>query len=303
MDYARYEYYLSATLLICAMFGMGTTLRPRDFLAVARAPQGIALIVLVQLLVTPCLALLLAWLFRLPREIAVGMLVYAALPGGLFSNVITYVGRGNVALSVSATSVCSLACLVTTTLVLKTFGATQLPPDFAMPVGHILAEIGLCLLLPLLLGMTYRRLFPAGYATVAKVCVRASLVMLGLIIIAALSSGRIPLATYGWRSLLAFVLAQVVLVWLCHGLGWLLRLSLRDTFTAAVEVVMRNSHLGVLLKAALFPAVAGGDNRLGDGVLFVVLVAGAFSLVIGISETIGIRRRWGVYRALAPDEP
>ena len=86
MDYAAYEHTLSAAMLICAMFGMGATLRPPDFLGVARAPQAVLLIFVMQVVITPILAIALAMGLSVPREIAVGLLLTAALPGGLFSN-------------------------------------------------------------------------------------------------------------------------------------------------------------------------------------------------------------------------
>jgi predicted Na+-dependent transporter len=82
--------------------------------------------------------------------------------------------------------------------------------------------------------------------------------------------------------------------------GWLLRLSWNDTFAICIEVLTRNAHLGVLLKASLFPSDSATDNALGDGVLFVVLFAGFAALVIGGMEAFGKRRYWGVYASLRP---
>ena len=299
VNYAAYEYYISAALLVCAMFGMGTTLRPPDFLGVARTPQAVLLILIMQVLITPCLAIALAMGLSVPRGIAVGMLLTAALPGGLFSNLLTYIGRGHVALSVAATAVTTLACIGTTTLVLKTFGATRLPDDFSMPVTHILSEIGLYSLLPLTAGMLLRRFGPAHHALVSKYCIRASLLLLGLLIFAALLAGRIQLSAYGWRAPLAIILLQTFTVWLCIGAATLMKLSLPDTFTVCIEVVVRNAHLGVLLKAALFPS--GQADVIGDGVLFVVLFYGFASLIIGGIETTAIRNRLGLYRRLSHD--
>ncbi len=300
MNYADYEYWLSAALLVCAMFGMGATLTPRQFLDVLRAPQGILLVLLLQVLVTPLLALLLGRVFQVPREILIGMLVYAALPGGLFSNIITFLGHGNIALSVSATAISSLACLATTTFVLKAFGAAQLPADFSMPAGHILLEIGVCLLLPLAAGMVARRLAPAHAPLISLLCVRASLVLLAAVIVGAISAGRIHPAAYGWRTPLALLLFLALPVYLCYLCGWLLKLCWHDTFAICIEVLTRNAHLGVLLKASLFPSRGGTDDALGDGVLFVVLFAGFTALVIGGMEAFGKRRYWGVYASLRP---
>jgi BASS family bile acid:Na+ symporter len=293
-DYAAYEYYLSALLLICAMSGMGATLTGHDFLQIVRAPLSILLTLILQVAIIPIVALGVTYTFALPTGIGVGLLVIAALPGGLFSNLLTYLGRGNVALSVSATAICSLGCLLTTTLVLKTFASAQLPDDFTMPAGRILAEILLCLLIPLLTGMAIRRLFPNHYLRIGKYCINASLVLLALVMLSALAAGRIHLTQYGLRTPLALIAFGVLSMWVAYAVTIPLRLPLANTFTIGVEVVVRNSHLGVLLKAALFPARDGATNELGDAVLFVVLFYGAVSLVIAGIEVYSHRNRVGL---------
>lgn len=295
LTYADFEFLLSATLLVCAMFGMGTTLTARDFMDVARSPQGVLLVLAMQVLITPLLAILLAKVFVLPSGVAIGLLLVAAMPGGLFSNILTYLGRGNVALSVSATALCTLGCLVTTTFVLKTFGQTQLPENFEMPAGRIVFDITFCLLLPLGLGMVVRRIMPIRYVTVAKFSLRLSFALLILLIAAGIASGRISVAQYGWRSPAALCLFAAVSTWICYGLGKLMQMSLADSFTVAIEVVVRNAHLGVLLKAALFPASDSGADEVGNAVLYVVLFYGVLSLGFGGFEVFSKRMAWGVH--------
>jgi BASS family bile acid:Na+ symporter len=277
------------------MLGMGCSLRPADFVRVARSPLAVLLILALQVLLTPLVAMGLSWSLDVPSGIATGMLLIAALPGGLFSNVLTHLGRGNVALSVSATAVCSLGCLVTTSLVLTTFGSTQLRTGFSIPVSHVLAEIGLCLLAPLATGMALRRVYPRRRVQVSNLCIRASTVLLACVIVAALAAGRIRPIQYGWQSPLAIVLLQVIMLWSCYATAWLLRLSTDDRFTVGIEVVVRNSHLGVLLNATLFPAV-GDVAATGGGVLYVVLLYGGVSLVVGGIEVLGKRRGWGTFK-------
>ncbi len=294
-DYAHFEFYLSAALLICAMFGMGTTLTVRDFLDVARSPLGIAVVLTMQVLVTPLIAMGLAWGFSLSAGVAVGLLLVAALPGGLFSNIFTYLGRGNVALSISATAICTLACLVTTTFVLKTFGETQLPADFRMPIGRIVMDIGLCLLLPLTAGMAVRRMLPTRYAILSKIFIRASFVLLLLVIVAGMASGRVDIREHGWRGPIAMFVFITLSIWLSYAAAFLFRLPMKDAFAVCIEVIVRNAHLGVLLKAALFPAESGVSDPLGDAVLYVVLFYGVLSLFYGGFEVLSRRRQWGLH--------
>ncbi len=288
-NYAHYEYYLAATLLIAAMVGMGATLNLGDFRRVFHAPQGVLLMLGMQLLLTPLLAIGLARALSVPQGIAVGLLVVAAIPGGLFSNMFTYFARGNVALSISATAVCTLGCLITTTLVLKLYGASQVPSDFQMPVGRVLFEITCCLLLPLALGMLSRRYLPRIYERLGTFCIRASVVLLLVVIVGSITSGRLDMSAYGWRSIAAMVAFGVISYYVCFPLGFLMRMPMNDMITIGLEAVVRNAHLGILLKASLFPAIVGVADPVADGVLFVILFYGGVSLVIGVA-VVALRR-------------
>lgn len=290
MVYADFEYLLSVMLLVTAMLGMGATLTALDFIKVVRVPQAIALMYLVQVLISPLVALGIARVFHLPSSMTVGLLLVAALPGGLFSNLITYLGRGNVALSVSATALASLTCLVTTSLVLRVVGRTDLPADFHMPTGSILFEIGMCMILPLIVGMVIRRFAVERHAMIARVFIRISLVVLVVFIVAAIGSGRIRALEYGWRPPAAMLLFCVAGMWLCYGLGYFLRLSLNDRFTIGMECVVRNVQLGVLLKASLFPP--GTADEIGDGILYSLLFYGG--LCLGVAGGEALTKRLGV---------
>ena len=303
-DYATYEYALSAALLTCAMFGMGASLKVQDFFGVIKSPWGLCLIIVMQIVAMPLVAVLLAKLFALPTGIAIGMVLVAALPGGLFSNLVTYLGKGNVALSVAATAVCTVGSLLTTVFVLKIFAATELPENFSMPAGAILTEVGLCLLLPLVLGMIFHRMAPVVSPKVSVWCVRASVVLLTLIVIAAFMAGRLNLAAYGWKSPLVLFLFGMIALWFSYGMAVLIGLNVHDSFTVAIEVLLRNAHLGLVLKASLFPSSDTQHLELADGVLFTLLVYGGIGLAIAASEIYGKHKKLGpIFGRLRKGEP
>ncbi len=121
----------------------------------------------------------------------------------------------------------------------------------------------------------------------------------------ALGSGRIVLFAYGWQPIAALLFLAIALIWITYFIGWRLGLSIRDSYTVGVEVVVRNAHLGLLLKASLFPAtpsptaasaLAPVDSvvapSIGDQMLFVLLVYGVLSLAVAAIET--LTRRLGV---------
>ncbi len=294
MDFAFFEYYLSAALLVTAMLGMGATLTPQEFAGVVRRPHGVAAVLLGQLLVTPLLAVAIAFLLELPQGVALGLLLIAALPGGLFSNLLTFLGNGNVALSITATAVSTFLCLVTTSVILRIFGGTHFAEGLEMPVGRVLYEIACFLLLPLLAGMLFRRRWPEHAPQFSKVFVRLSTAFLAAFVVGALSSGRLSVATYGWQTPVALFLLGAASLWVGVVASLLFNLSADDRFTVSIETLVRNGNLGLLLKASLFPAVAGSADPIGDGVLYVVLFYAGLSLVIGLYEVCMKRLKWGV---------
>ncbi len=301
MDYADLEYFLSVALLTTAMFGMGATLTVLDFVKVARVPQAMVLMFLVQVVISPLVALGIARLLHLPPGVTVGLLLIAALPGGLFSNIITYMGQGNVALSVSATAVASLTCLVTTATVLRIVGRTDLPSDFRMPTQSILFEIILCMILPLIAGMVVRRFAVNRHATIANFVIRLSMVLLVVFVVAAIASGHIRALEYGWRPPLALLLFSYICLWLCYGIGIPLRLSLTDRFTIGMECVVRNVQLGVLLKATLFPP--GTADQIGDGILYALLFYGGLCMCLAGGEAFCKRMGLGLVFGRAEKSP
>ncbi len=278
--YLQHEYWFAATQLILAMLGMGATLRPADFVRVFSTPRSFGIGIVMQILLVP----LLAWLFV--RQLgggpglAIGLAVCAAVPGGTVSNIFTYLSRGHIALSIALTAVATLACLVTTPLILQALIAEHLPADFRMPAGRIALEIALTLLLPLLLGMAGLRLFPRQAPLLSRLCIRGSLLCIALIVIGALGAGRLDLESFGTANVgrvAAFIGCLALLsLWLPRWLGS----PAQDVSAINIEITVRNTNLGVLLKASLFPAAVGVADPLGDQVLFTVLLYGGLMLLL-----------------------
>ncbi len=282
-NFAEYELYVTSALCVLALFGMGTTLTGKAFRGVATRPRCLVLILVSQLVMGPFVAIGLSRLLHLSTGITLGLLLVTALPGGLFSNIFALLAKANIALSVSATAVCTLGSLVTTTLVLKTFAGGHLPDDFEMPVGRVLYDITVNLLLPLLAGMALRRRFPERARPVGRWCVRAATALLVFYVVASTQSGRINLRTYGLPTHLAIILLITIQTYGCGALSWVFRLTPLERVTSQIEVSVRNVHLGLLLNASLFPFDATDTDDIGSAVLFVLLYYGGASLVTGLA--------------------
>ncbi len=294
--YLTYEYWFAATQLALAMLGMGATLRVRDFVAVAKNPWAISVGVVVQVLAVPLIAYILLSIFSLDTGVAIGLALCAAIPGGTMSNVFTFLGRGHIALSIALTGVTTVACLVTTPIVLGFLIAEHMPPDFSMPAATIALEIALILLLPLVIGMIVLVMFPRGAPRFSKLCIRTSLFIIVLIVVGASGAGRVNVAEFGLYNMGVLMLFLVVLATLSWLLPRLLRVPPRDITAINIEVTVRNGNLGLLIKASMFPAVAGVADPVGDAVLFTVLIYGGVALLAGVAQIY-------IYRYLNRDIP
>ena len=291
--YPLIEYPLAATQLILAMSGMGATLTLHQFRAILRRPQPVVLVLVLQYFVFPVLAAVAARLADVPPGIAVGMVLMNAVPSGSFTNVFTYLGHGNVMLSIVMTCASTAVCFAATPLAIDWLTAAELPADFHIPLDKTLYPVLLFLVLPLIAGTLVARFWPKRKHGFAKWAVRASLVPLAMIVVGSLGSGRIDVTEYGFRIpvlLILFVYASLLLTrWLAVLLGfhWV------DAFTMGIEVAVRNGNLAIALVASLFPATQR-DDPVGRGVFFVTLFYSGAMMMIGLIS-VG-RRRWELAR-------
>lgn len=278
--YVEYEYWVATFQLVMAMFGMGATLSGRDFRDVVREPKAVTLGLVVQILLVPLVAFVFLRALGVQGGVAIGIALIASIPGGTTSNIFTFFARGNSALSISITGLTTLACLLTTPLILTALISDSLPADFSMPTGQIVIEIAFTLLLPLALGMLYLYLYPRPAVAVSKWCIRASLLGIVLIVIGSVAAGRLNLEAFGADNVMLVVFFTLMLT----ATGWLgprlLGLSRADSTAIEFEVIVRNTNLGVLLKASLFPASSVATGQLGDSVLFTLLLYGGLQLIV-----------------------
>lgn len=280
--YLKYEYWVAAVQLILAMLGMGAGLKLADFYKVVLLPKAVTVGLLMQLIVVPIVALGFILLTTLPPGMIIGIAIIAAIPGGTVSNVFTLMARGNVPLSISITALTSVACLATTPLILDFLIADYMPDSFEMPALRIAIEIGLFLLLPLLLGMLFFKQFPQYAQRFSTLCVRGSLIGIGIIALGSIGAGRLNIAdtpTADLVVLFGFIVGLTLVgVWLTKIFG----LAREDNTAIEMEVAVRNINLGFLLKASLFPLVVGEVNAVADTVLLSLLLYGSWQLLVGV---------------------
>lgn len=232
------------------MFGMGMTMTVNDFKGVLQSPKAVFIGVLAQFIVMPSLAYLLCKLFQLPAEIAVGVILVGCCPGGTASNVITYMAKGNTALSVACTSVSTLLAPILTPAIFYLLASQWLQIDAASMFMSILQVV----LFPIILGLIVRSLLKQKVEQYIQVMPLISVVAIVAIVAAIIAGSKAAILQSG-----ALILAVVILH---NGLGYLLgfwasrffQLPYADCKAVAIEVGMQNSGLGVALAAVHFAA-------------------------------------------------
>jgi BASS family bile acid:Na+ symporter len=277
------ELYLRYALqLALAMLGIGGTLRPRELASILRFPRAIVVGVALQLLVVPLLAVTLTRLLPLTEGVALGIALIASVPGGTLSNLVTYYGRANVPLSVSLTALTTVGCLATTPLLVRALVGQTATMTFTMPVGSIAFEIAYCLLGPLAVGMAIGARIDASRERFASACIRLSFAMIFLMLVGSAAAGRVDVLAQGPAALIglgAFAMGAQAIGLLGAAVA---RLPRTDAVAIGLETTVRNTNLGLLLKASLFPATAGRIDPVADGVLFAVLLYGGFALLASV---------------------
>lgn len=232
------------------MLGMGMTMTVDDFKGVLQSPKAVLIGVVAQFVVMPGLAYALCKLFNLPPEIAVGVILVGCCPGGTASNVITYMAKGNVALSVACTSVSTLLAPILTPAIFYLLASQWLKIDAASMFISILQVV----LLPIVIGLILRTWLKRQVESYIQVMPLVSVIAIVAIVAAIIGGSKAAILQSG-----LLILAVVILH---NGLGYLLgftaarffKLPYADSKAIAIEVGMQNSGLGVALAAVHFAA-------------------------------------------------
>lgn len=239
-------------LLGLVMFGMGMTLTPRSFAAVLRRPGVVGLGVVMQFALMPLLAWGIGLLLGLPQALLVGLVLVGSCPGGTASNVICYLARGDVALSITLTAVSTLLALVATPLLTWLYVGARVP----VPVADMLLSMLTIVIVPVLAGLTVNSLWGRRLAAVKHLFPLLSVLAIALIIAIVVALKRDQLAQLGALTALAVVAHNLGGLALGYGLARSLGQDVRIARTLAIEVGMQNSGLAVALANQFFSAAA-----------------------------------------------
>jgi bile acid:Na+ symporter, BASS family len=239
--------------LAIVMLGMGLSLVPEDFKRITRYPKAVAVGTVCQVLLLPLIGALITLVVPMQPAIAVGLIVLAVCPGGPSSNLVTYLAKGDVALSVTLTAVSSIITVFTiplfTNLALQYFLGKS--AAIALPIGSTMLQIFLITLLPTAIGMAIRHQFPDTARRLEKQMSRFAVGLLALIIVLLLVREGSKLPGFLVQVGIGVVLLNLLAMLAGFLAGKLFRLSLAQQICIAIEVGIQNGTLAITITAGL----------------------------------------------------
>lgn len=239
-------------LLGIIMFGMGLTLTVDDFKNVLKMPKSVFIAAIAQYTIMPLTAFALAYIFQLPPELAAGVILVGCAPGGTASNVMAFLAKGNVALSVSATAVSTLLAPIMTPFLTWLLASRWMDVSFWTMFVSVVQVV----LLPIVLGILVQYFFHKQVNKVISVLPLVSVIGIVGVASAVVAVNRDALFTNGLLIFLVVLLHNCLGLFIGFWVAKLLRLNYSDQKTISIEVGMQNSGLASSLATVHFAPLA-----------------------------------------------
>ncbi len=254
-------------LLQVIMFGMGCELSLKELQIVIKMPKAIAVGIVCHYTVMPLVGFLLATLFNFPKEIAAGIILVGCCPSGLASNVMSYLAKANLALSIAVTAVSTLLAPLLTPLLMRLLAGKFITIHF----WDMAWDTTKVVIIPIFAGLLFDALVKGRVKWIDKLMPLISMLSIGLIILVITAAGHDSLMKVGLLLVLAVLIHNLTGYTLGYWFSRLLGFSERDSRTISLEVGMQNSGL------------ASGLALLMGGVATIGLAPAIFGPVMNIS--------------------
>lgn len=234
-------------LLQIIMFGMGTTMGIEDFQEILKSPKAVVLGVLFQFTIMPFVGYGITRVFDFPSEIAAGIILVGCMPCGLASNVMSFIAKANVALSLTLTAIATIIAPILTPFLMEKLAGQLIKIDF----WNMVWEIYKLILIPIFFGVIYKKLIGDKWIWLQNNLSNISMWSIAIIIIIITANGRNALLTVGPLLVVACLLHNLLGFILGYMGAKLVRLPEKDCRTVAIEVGLQNAGLASGLAMAL----------------------------------------------------
>ena len=244
--------------LALIMLGLGLGLSTRDFLRVINNPKDFTVGIICQLILLPIVAYILLLILRLPVELALGLMIIAAAPGGVTSNVLTKFANGDVALSISLTAVGSLISIFSVPFIVfssaKLLGVTDLSSDITMT--GIALKMALVVTVPVILGMIIRKFAENFISSNINVVNRITGILFIVVFAAIWIEERENIISYLGQAGLAVLILNVVMMTLAFYIAKGFATGIPQRKCISLECGLQNGTLAVFVATQIFNDVA-----------------------------------------------
>ena len=250
---------LITPLIQIIMFGMGTAISVEDFIGVVKMPKGVLVGTLGQFIIMPMMGFTLAHVFTFPAEIAAGIILIGCSPAGMASNVMSYLAKANLALSITLTTVTTLLAPFVTPFLMNLLAGEFIEVD----VFKMMWDIFKMVIIPIGAGLAFNRIFRGKAQWLHNAMPFVSMAGIALIIVVITAAGRNSLLEIGVMLIFSSIIHNTSGYFLGYWSGRLFRMPERDCRTVAIEVGMQNGGLasgialamGKMATVGLAPAV------------------------------------------------
>ncbi len=270
---------IAPIILALIMLGLGLGLKLEDFSRVLKSPKDFIVGFISQLIILPIVAYLLIIILRTPPEIAIGVMIIAAAPGGVTSNIMTKFADGDVALSISLTAVISLISIITVPLIIFTsadlLGITEVSQNISMT--GIAIKMFLVVTVPVILGMIIRRFAENFVASKVEIFNKLNIVLFVIFFIAAFYEERENIVSFIMQAGLIALILNILMMAIAYYIAKAFASGVKQMKCIALECGLQNGTLALFVSTQIF----------GTNILYAI-PTGAYALIMYITGFIFI---------------
>ena len=267
------------------MFALGLGLTGNDFLRVAKQPRDFFVGAFSQIILLPIIAFILVKIWPIAPELAIGVMIIAAAPGGVTSNLLTSFAKGDVALSVSLTAIISLLCVITIPFIVLTsvglLADSSITQDISL-IG-IARNMFLIVTVPVILGMLFRRFASAIALTFEPIAKKISTVLFVLVLLGAIAAERENVVSYFAQAGLITLVLNVVMMVVAYFVAHSLASGTKQKKSITIECGLQNGTLAIFVATSIF---GGGMYVIPAATYSLIMFATSLIFVFLVRKTI-----------------
>ena len=263
------------------MFVLGLGLTGADFLRVVKQPRDFFVGSLSQVILLPIIAFILVKIWPIAPELAIGVMIIAAAPGGVTSNLLTSFAKGDVALSISLTAIISLICVFTIPFIVLTsvdlLGVSSVDPNISLV--SMSRDMFLIVTVPVVLGMIVRKISYGITSKLEPLAKKISIVLFILVLLGAIAAERENVVSYFAQAGLITFALNVIMMFVAYYIAQLLASGTKQKKCITIECGLQNGTLAIFVATSIFgggmyviPAATYSLIMFATSLIFVYLV-------------------------------